>query len=179
MKSEIEVRILEIEKHELIEKLEKIGAKFIGDYNQKRYVYDFNPIVPNKWIRLRSDGEKSSLTIKEIVNNGISGTKELEIEVSDFDTTNLILKELGYSFRSYQENKRTRYVYNNIEIDIDSWPMIPTYVEFEGLDEDELLDFIAILGYKKEDIITDGVKKIYERYGKDIDAYKELKFENN
>ncbi len=179
MKSEIEARILEIEKEELIKKLEKIGARFIGNYNQKRYVYDFNPVISNKWIRLRNNGEKSSLTIKEIVNDGINGTKELEIEVSDFDITNLILNELGYNFRSYQENKRTRYVYNNIEIDIDTWPNIPTYVEFEGPDENELLDFIESLGYKKEDIITDGVKKIYKKYGKDIDAYKELKFENN
>lgn len=179
MKSEIEARILEIEKEELIKKLEKMGARFIGNYNQKRYVYDFNPVISNKWIRLRNNGEKSSLTIKEIVNDGINGTKELEIEVSDFDITNLILNELGYNFRSYQENKRTRYVYNNIEIDIDTWPNIPTYVEFEGPDENELLDFIESLGYKKEDIITDGVKKIYKKYGKDIDAYKELKFENN
>ena len=96
MKSEIEARILEIEKEELIKKLEKIGARFIGNYNQKRYVYDFNPVISNKWIRLRNNGEKSSLTIKEIVNDGINGTKELEIEVSDFDITNLILNESSF-----------------------------------------------------------------------------------
>lgn len=67
---------------------------------------------------------------------------------------------------------------NNIEIDIDSWPMIPTYVELEGDSEENILEFIKELGYKKEDIITYGVSKIYAHYGLDIDSYKELKFEN-
>jgi len=95
-------------------RLEKVGAKFINNYNQRRYIYDFNPVQKRKWIRLRTDGEKTTLTIKEIKNDGIDGTKELEIEVSDIESTNLILEELGYKARSYQENKRTRYIYNDI-----------------------------------------------------------------
>ncbi len=67
---------------------------------------------------------------------------------------------------------------NNIEIDIDTWPMIPTYVEFEGDSEENIIKAIEELGYKKEDIITYGVSKIYMHYGLDIDAYQELKFEN-
>ena len=67
-------------------------------------------------------------------------------------------------------------MYNDIEIDIDSWPHIPTYVEFEGKDSTAVINFITKLGYKESDIITYGVKKIYEHYGLDIDNYKELKF---
>jgi len=87
------------------------------------------------------------------------------------------MQELGYTVRSYQENKRIRYIYNDIEIDIDSWPLIPTYVEFEGENEEELINFIEMLGYKKEDIVTFGTKKIYSHYGLNIDDYKILKFE--
>ena len=158
-------------------RLEKVGAKFINNYNQRRYIYDFNPVQKRKWIRLRTDGEKTTLTIKEIKNDGIDGTKELEIEVSDIESTNLILEELGYKARSYQENKRTRYIYNDIEIDIDTWPKIPTYVEFEGSEEDALVSFIESLGYAKEDLITYGVSKIYKHYGLDIDDYDILKFD--
>ncbi len=60
------------------------------------------------------------LTIKEIKNDKIDGTEELEIEVSDFSKTNSILNELGYTHRAYQENKRTRYIYERIEISIDT-----------------------------------------------------------
>lgn len=162
---------------ELIERLEKVGAKFINNYNQKRYIYDFKPVQKGKWIRLRTDGEKTTLTIKEIKNDSISGTEELEIEVSDIESTNLILEELGYKARNYQENKRTRYIYNNIEIDIDTWPKIPTYVEFEGVDEKELFNFVNMLGFTKDDLITYGVSKIYKHYGLDIDDYDILKFD--
>ena len=83
MKTEIEARILDINKEELIKKLENMGATFVNNYEQKRYVYDFKPAVKGKWIRLRSDGEHSTLTIKEINNDKIDGTKELEILVSE------------------------------------------------------------------------------------------------
>lgn len=99
----------------------------------KRYVYDFNPINKNKWIRLRTDGKTSTLTIKEIVDkNEIDGTNEIEIEVSSFENANKILNELGYVARNYQENKRIKYTLDGVEIDIDFWPLIPPYVEIEG-----------------------------------------------
>lgn len=58
MNIEYEVRILNINTKEIIESLENIGAKFKGEYLQKRYVYDFNPAVKGKWIRLRTNGKK-------------------------------------------------------------------------------------------------------------------------
>ena len=48
---EYEVRVLEINKDEIQSKLKELNATLIEDVFQKRYVYDFNPIVPNKWIR--------------------------------------------------------------------------------------------------------------------------------
>lgn len=49
--------------------------------------------------------------------------------VSDFDKTVGMLKILGYESRSIQENKRIRYVLDDVEIDIDTWPLIPLYIE--------------------------------------------------
>ena len=94
---EYEVRVLEIDKDEIQSKLKKLNATLIEDVFQKRYVYDFNPVVSSKWIRLRTNGSKTTLTIKNVESSNIDGTKEVEIEVSDFDTTNEILKELGYT----------------------------------------------------------------------------------
>lgn len=176
MKTEYEARILEIKREDFIKELEEVGATKVGDYNQRRYVYDFKPVLAGKWIRLRDNGVKSTLTIKNINNDNIDGTQELEIEVSDFEQTNMILNELGYEARSYQENKRTRYMYKKVEIDIDTWPMIPTYVEFEGDNKEQILEVIEELGFRKEDIITYGVSKIYSHYGINIDDYKILKF---
>ena len=109
MNSEYEVRLLDINKEEFVNKIEALNAKFINKYDQIRYVYDFNPKIENKWIRLRTDGFKTTLTIKEYQDTSIGGTKELEIEVSDMKKTDEILEELGYKKRSIQENKRIRY----------------------------------------------------------------------
>ena len=105
---EYEVRVLEINKDEIKKKLTELNAVLIEDVFQKRYVYDFKPVLPNKWIRLRTNGSKTTLTIKDVESSKIDGTKEVEIEVSDFDTTNEILKELGYTPRGIQENKRVK-----------------------------------------------------------------------
>ena len=140
MKTEYEIIILEIDKEEVIKKLKTLGAIKKGEFNQKRYVYDLRPVENGKWIRLRTNGKTTTLTYKDIVSNTIDGTKEIEIEVDDFKKTNELLEKIGFKNRGYQENFRIQYVLNNVEIDIDSWPMIPTYLEIEGNSEQEVIE---------------------------------------
>jgi Adenylate cyclase, class 2 (thermophilic) len=178
MKTEIEIRFLEIEKEKLIEKLENFEAYKVGEYLQRRYVYDFNPKILNKWIRLRNNGLTTTLTIKEIENNSIDGTKELEITVSDFDDTHEMLKQLGYVEKAYQENKRITYFMDDVEIDIDSWPLIPTYVELEAKTINAIENLINKLELDINKKTELNVQSIYkEIYKINIDDYKELKFE--
>ena len=176
MNTEVEVRILNIDKEDLINKLEKLGAKFIGDWLQIRYVYDFKPIDKNRWIRLRTNGIETTLTIKEIHDKTINGTRELEIKVDPIETTHLILEKLGYKRRSIQENKRIRYILNDVEIDIDTWPYLNTYVEFEGNSEEEIIKVMELLGYKYEDATTDDAQDIYMSLGYTQDDLNNLKF---
>lgn len=106
---------------------------------KKRNIYDFKPVDPNKWIRLRSNGDVVTLTLKKLEDrNSIEGTKELEIEVSSFEQTDAILNELGYHSRTYQENRRISYILDDVEIDIDTWPLIPTYAELEGKNKEDI-----------------------------------------
>lgn len=178
MIKEKEVRILEIDEKVLEKIIYENGGEKIGEFLQKRYVYDFHPAKSNKWIRLRTNGIESTLTIKEIKNNKkIDGTDELEICVSDFNKANEILRQLGYIPRNYQENYRKKYILKGVKLFIDSWPLIPTYVEIEGDSEEEILNILHQLGYSLEDATTLDVKSIYEKvYGIDIIKIKELKF---
>ena len=174
MNIEYEITVLEIDKNKLEEKLIELGATKIADSLQRRNVYDFNPINPNKWIRLRTNGTKTTLTIKEVFDkNKIGGTNELEIEVSDFDKTNLVLNELGYVSRNYQENYRTSYRLGNINFDIDSWPLIPTYVEIEGNSEEEVNNALKLLEIDNIKTTTLDVTSIYnEIYNIDVMSIK-------
>lgn len=177
MNIEIEERVLDIDVEEVTKKLEELNAIKIREWNQKRYVYDFNPKRDNEWIRLRSNGEKTTLTYKNIKKNTIDGTKELEIEVSDFEKTNKLLNMLGYKHKAYQENKRIRYYLNDVEVDIDFWPLIPAYMEIEGKSIEKVKEVEELLEINKDKITSLNCQDIYSQvYGIDINNIKELKF---
>lgn len=165
MKTEIECRLLEVDVDKLINKLKTNGATFIGDWVQMRYCYDFKPVKPNSWIRLRTNGKETTLTIKEIGSDKIDGTKESEIVVSDFSTTDEILQKLGYKARSRQENRRIRFMLDGVEIDIDFWPQIPTYVEFEAESEEAIKNVCKKLDIPYSKTTSLDVESIYSRYG--------------
>lgn len=174
---EYEARVLEIDKDKLEKKLNNLGAKKIADFNYKRRVYNFYPATDGKWIRLRTDGNKTTLTIKEIKSDKIDGTEETEIEVSDFEKANAILNKLGYVSHTYQENKRTRYLLNDVEIDIDTWPYIPTYVEIEGKSTEDVLNTINKLDLNGYEVTSIDVQDVFRKYYKiDIAKKEKVKF---
>lgn len=177
MKTEYELRVLEIDVDSIIKTFESLGATKVGDFFQKRYVYDLNPVQNGKWIRLRTNGIKTTLAYKDVVSNTIDGTKEVEIEVDNIENTNELLNRLGYNPRSYQENKRIQYILDDVEIDLDSWPMIPTYMEIEGRSEEEVNNMIEKLNIDKNKITALNCDDIYrDLYNIDISTIKNLKF---
>ena len=177
MNTEYEIRVLEVDIEEIVTKLETLGATKVGDWEQKRYVYDFNPKRENQWIRLRTNGKKTTLTYKNVEKDTVDGTKELEIEVDDFEKTNEMLEVMGYKSKGYQENKRIRYMLNDVEIDIDSWPKIPTYMEIEGKDEKEVNETLKLLNVPEEKVTALNCEDIYKKvYNIDIDKIVNLVF---
>lgn len=114
------------------------------------------------------------MTIKEINSDKIDGTKEIEIIVDDFEKTNLLLNKLGFMPRNYQENKRISYLLDDVEIEIDFWPLIPPYLEIEGKSKEKVEKVLNLLNFKNFTSIN--TKKVYQKYNIDIDKIKELKF---
>lgn len=177
MDTEYEVKILDVDVEKIKKKLGEIGAKKYLEREMRRYVYDIDPQDQSRWIRLRDNGEKTTLTIKKIENDGIDGTKEAEVIVNDFNKANLLLNELGFFHKAYQENKRISYRLDGVKIEIDFWPKIPPYVEIESESQEETERVVKMLGYELTQTTSMGVTKVYaERYGINIHDYKELKF---
>ena len=163
--------------------------KILGILNNRELIefMDKYKSTPKKWIRLRKtieeaagkQKEKITLTIKHILKDdksGIQQMQETEIEVNSFEETNELLEKLGFSHRSYQEKRREKYILNEHEIDIDTWPKLPTYFEIEGKDKNDLENILSILGYSFADTISCTVDEIYKEMGIDINNIKELKF---
>lgn len=177
MKTEYEVRLLDIEFDDMIQKVKSYGATQLGIYYQKRYVYDFIPAQKGRWIRLRTNGYKTTLTIKEIKSLQIDGTKELEIVVSDFDNTYEILKKLGYIPRSFQENFRIEYKLDDVILDFDKWPMISPYLEIEGNSKQSVLKMLSRLGVDCTHVTTMDVDTLYNsKHGIRLDTIENLSF---
>lgn len=175
---EKEIRILEIDKKKFVRQILSMGAKPISeDMLQKRYVYDIDPNDKSKWMRLRTNGKKTTLTVKQILDkNSIAGTEEHEVEVSNFKETNNMLRKLGFKHRNYQENMRSVYQLGGVEISVDTWPLIPTYAELEGKSEAEIVALVEALGIKPAQLTTLDVNSIYKDiYGIDMLKIKNLK----
>ena len=176
MAIEIEGRILNINPEETKKKLLAIGAKPLGFYNFRRYVFD--PVVgaPHRWLRLRTDGNKTTLTFKELTSDSYTGTKEWEIEVSDFENTRLILEKTGIKHRSYQENTRDEYEYQGAKLSIDHWPKLGFVLEIEVKQEEDIQKIANMLGFKSQDVISTEYGELFRNIGIDINNCEVLKF---
>jgi len=64
-----------------------------------------------------------------------------------------------------------------LEIDLDKWPLIPSFMEVEGKSEDDVLKALNLLKIKKENITTLGIDAIYkEKYDIIINTLPNLEF---
>jgi adenylate cyclase class 2 len=173
---EFEAKVIDINKEELETKIIQLGGSKIGKVLMKRYVYDINPEQRGHWIRLRDDGKQTTLTVKKIHHDGISGTEEEEIIVEDLGKTNALLVLMGFTPKAYQENERTSFVLNNAQLEIDHWPMIPPYLEIEADSKEQVIETAQLLGYQEEQLTGENTVKIYARYGIDLDNISDLRF---
>jgi len=64
--------------------LAKGGQPVGARARMRRYVYDIVPGDRSRWIRLRDNGGETTLCVKEIRNETIDGTYEVEVTVADF-----------------------------------------------------------------------------------------------
>lgn len=174
---EHEAKVLNVDVEDVRSKLDVLKATKIADYNFRRYVFDTIPETPNRWVRLRSDGQETTLTVKEISTNEIDGTEEWEVTVSNFDATLAILGKIGINARGYQENTREEYNLEGAQVAIDHWPKLAPYVEIEAKDTDEVIRVAGLLGFSQEQLIADNTKALYSAVGIDLKDVAELKFD--
>ncbi|MBS1267176.1 MAG: hypothetical protein MAG795_01148 [Candidatus Woesearchaeota archaeon] len=176
MAQEYEVKILKIDVSKIKTRLEQIGAEKFAEKNFKRIVYALNKDEPlDRWVRLRTDGKKSTLAYKHIKENSIGGTEEIEFEVSDFKKTDKFLQKIGCKKKSYQENKRIKYKKNNIYFDIDFWPGLKPYVEIESDSKQDVEKGVKLLGFSIKDATTKDTMQLYLEKGIDLNK-TDLKF---
>jgi len=86
--------------------------------------------------------------------------------VDDFDAATTILKELGAKEKAFQETKRELWEIDGVEIMIDTWPFLETFIEIEGKNEKEVKTVAEKLGFDWSEAVFAPVTELYKRkYG--------------
>ncbi len=178
MKPEIEATFIDINKDELHEKLKQAGAKLMQpEVLMKRVVFGLND---HSVIRVRDEGNQIIMTYKDVQSLTLTGTQEINVEVSNYQDTIDILKASGLRAKADQETLREKWELDEVELDIDTWPWIPSYVEIEGPSVEKVQEVAQKLGFNMADAHYGSVDQIYKIYydvtGRDINECPEIKF---
>lgn len=176
MDIEYEIKVLDVDTKKLRVKLGDLG--FIQHEQQefRRYIYAIES--KNAWVRLRTNGKKTTLAYKQYIKDSIDGVKELEIDVSDFSKSHELMQLLGYKASAYQENRRSVFTLDDIEISIDEWPLIPAYAEIEAKDKATVEKYLDKIDLQSNRTTSKPTSHVYKLYGYDISSFEHLAFES-
>lgn len=110
----------------------------------------------------------------------LHGTKEITVVVDDFDRACDFLVASGMRVMSYQETKREKWNYNDVEITIDTWPWIPPFLEIEGPKEDSVKKTAVDLGLDWNMAMHGSVEPVYQMHynvtEEEIDHWENITF---
>lgn len=175
---EIEARWIGVDRKQIEEKLEALGAQREFKSFFKEWIFAYPEWrAHNKRIRVRDDGKNVWLTYKANPTWEVDSTEEIEISSSSSADTAKILEKIGVPMLRHQEKKRIQYSLGDAHIDLDFWPKIPMVVEVEAPTKERVMDVAAQLGLSWDEAIFVDQKVLHKKYYDiDLDAVKEYKF---
>ena len=149
MEKEIEVKFLDIDVSDIRKKLASVGGTCQQPMRDLRRVVIKNEATGrNSYLRVRDEGDKTTLTYKVFESLSLHGANEIETTVGDFDTAVRILTAVGLKPESYQESRRETWKLDGAEVVIDEWPWLKPYIEIEGPSEEAVRDAAQALGFE-------------------------------
>ena len=171
---EIEVKILEIDKKTIENKLRMLGAKKVFDGTVEAVYYDFPDGYlekQNKTLRLRKKEDLFETQIEFTSKTPVSRKKakimtEYEVCVDDYDAMKNVLESIGLQECKSLTKQRVSYAIGHVHFEIDTLPDIPTFMEIEAPDIKTLEKQVAALGFKMKDAKPWSGKDVLEHYGK-------------
>jgi len=182
---EIEVKILNINKSQIIAKLEELNAKKLEQVFIEDYFFDFsdNSIkLKNEELRLRIINKKNATLTYKKNRNTIKNLKQMdeyETQIFDYETMFQILKSLNLDAIPNLSKERITYILNNARFEIDTYQNIPTYLEIEAPTESEVYQAIEIIGYTISDTTTLNSAEIIKQFENGIPLRKGKQLQNS
>ena len=138
MASEIEAKFLKLNHDEMRLKLQAAGATLVEPMRlMRRQLYDYPDgrlqKVNHGRLRIRDEGSKVTLTYKARGDGKYA--QEIETPVSSYKATADILQAVGLQAYTSQQSKRETWQLGDVEVVLDVWPWLDSYIEIEGPSE--------------------------------------------
>lgn len=184
MDTEIEAKWLNVDHDRMRAKLKDCGAVLIEPERlMTRKVFDYEDKRLERiggWVRVRDEGDKLTMSYKQLNDRTLHGTKEVTVTIDDFDKACGFLESIGLKAYSYQETKRESWRLGDVEIELDTWPWIPGFIEIEAPDEAGLkataeklgLDYSAAL----HGSVETAYQAVYDVTEQEVDNWPEIRF---
>ncbi|UCF43985.1 MAG: class IV adenylate cyclase [Planctomycetota bacterium] len=151
---EIEAKLKVESLQEIAEKLTALGAEFLHEQTQTDYYFDDESATlarTDKCLRLRRQltgrDERTFLTYKGAKEEDeFKKRREVEIEVTNADSAEKLLSEIGYERALVVEKKRQLWRFRRCSVALDELPSLGNFVEIEGPDSQRITDVQRELG---------------------------------
>ncbi|WP_099210842.1 class IV adenylate cyclase [Thermococcus henrietii] len=154
---EVEVKF-KVDFEEAKQKIESLGALFVREELQED-VYFSLPLPKLLRVRKLENLGKAFLTYKEIKDPGRNEEfDELEVEVSDFDTTVEILKRLGFEEDIVVRKRRLVYLLGDVTFELNDVEGLGGFLDIEVISDDvgeakkKIWEVAKLLGLSEEDV---------------------------
>ena len=164
MKTEIEVKFCDIDVDATREILARAGAVCEQPMRlMRRVIIETDQLAEhNAFVRVRDEGDRTTLTYKQFDETSLTGAKEIEVTVSDFDATVALLEQVDLIHKSFQESRRETWSFDDVEVVIDEWPHLNMYIEIEGASEVSVKRAAKKLGFDWSDAVFGSVTEVYQ-----------------
>ncbi|MDQ2973014.1 MAG: CYTH domain-containing protein [bacterium] len=164
MQTEVEVKFCRVDFDNLRVKLIDCGAKLVNPMRLMRRVIIDNEFMrtgKDGYLRIRDEGDKTTLTYKQFDSLEFGGAKEIEVTVSDYEKTVELFRQIGLQPKTFQETRREMWQLDNCEIVLDEWPWLDPYIEIEGASKAKVKVCAEKLGFDWNDAVFGDVMAAY------------------
>ncbi|MBU0614310.1 class IV adenylate cyclase [Patescibacteria group bacterium] len=166
---EIEVKILDVDVQDIKQKLISMGAVrvFQGDMDVVYFDCKDKKLEARDGIfRLRSTGVGAQLTLKFTRREKAKIAEETEVEISDFEETREMFRQIGLVEVKEYTKHRESYVIEDVHFELDTLEGIPTFLEIEAQSVEEVFVWVRKMGFTDEDAKPWRRREVLEYYGK-------------
>ncbi|TAE60170.1 MAG: class IV adenylate cyclase [Bacteroidetes bacterium] len=169
---EVEVKILEIRREEVEQRLLSLGAVKTFDGEMYALFYDRpdgSLSARGDVLRLRREGDSTALVYKSPVSReGAKIMQEYETTVGSLEVVHQILEQLDIRPIKKTRKFRTQYDLSGVHIAIDDYQdemeAIPVFMEIEAPELQSLTQTAALLGFGPDQFLTWSTYELAQHY---------------